>query len=63
VNHCFEAFSADRVIFASDWPVCLRKMTLLSWVDILKGIVSEYSLAEQRKLFYDNAFSLYKLDA
>ncbi|MEQ8880113.1 MAG: amidohydrolase family protein [Cyclobacteriaceae bacterium] len=63
VNHCFEAFSADRVIFASDWPVCLRKMTLLSWVDILKEIVSSYSLTEQRKLFYDNAFSLYRLDA
>jgi len=63
VNHCFEAFSADRVIFASDWPVCLRKMTLLSWVDILKEIVSTYSLTEQRKLFYDNAFSLYRLVA
>ncbi len=62
VNHCFKAFSADRVIFASDWPVCLRKMTLLGWVDVLKEIVSDYSLTEQRKLFYDNAFSLYKLD-
>ena len=63
VNHCFEVFSSDRVIFASDWPVCLRRMSLLNWVDVLKEIVSNYSPAEQKKLFHDNAFSLYKLKA
>ena len=63
VNHCFEVFSSDRVIFASDWPVCLRRMSLLNWVDALKEIVSDYSKTEQKQLFHDNAFNLYKLKA
>ena len=36
INHCLDAFGPDRVIFASDWPVCLRGMPLRDWVGLLK---------------------------
>ena len=61
VNHCFDVFGADRVIFASDWPVCLRNMTLADWIETLKQIVSNRSKAEQQKLFHDNAYAFYGL--
>ncbi len=62
INHCLESFSMDRVIFAGDWPVCLKNMPLARWIEILKEVVSNYSITDQRKLFYDNALYLFKLD-
>jgi predicted TIM-barrel fold metal-dependent hydrolase len=61
VNHCLESFGPDRVIFASDWPVCTRAATLRQWVEALKQIVQERPEAEQRKLFHDNAVRFYGL--
>ena len=61
VNQCLDIFGSDRVMFASDWPVCLRKMTLGNWLGILQEIVSTRSIADQRKLFHDNAAKYYKI--
>ena len=61
VNHCFDVFGTDRVIFASDWPVCLRNMSLAQWIVTLKKVVAGRSEADQRKLFYDNAHDFYGL--
>ena len=62
VSHCLDAFGPDRVVFASDWPVCTRGASLAEWVGALKQIVSERPAAEQRKLFHDNALRFYGLD-
>jgi predicted TIM-barrel fold metal-dependent hydrolase len=61
VDHCYDVFGADRVIFASDWPVCLKNMSLANWVSTLKEVVSGRSLTDQRKLFHDNAQAFYGL--
>ena len=62
IYHCIEVFGPDRVIFAGDWPVCLRNMPLAQWIGTLKEVVAEHSLADQRKLFHDNASAFYGLD-
>lgn len=62
IIHCTEVFGPDRVIFAGDWPVCLRNMTLARWIEIVKEVVAGRSLTDQRKLFHDNASSFYGLD-
>lgn len=62
VNHCLDVFGPDRVMFGSDWPVCLLGATLEKWVMTLKEIVSEYPLSAQRKLFADNAKRHYRLE-
>lgn len=59
INFCLDNFGPDRVIFGGDWPVCLRNMSLARWIDTLKEVVSGRSLADQRKLFHDNAAVLY----
>lgn len=61
INHCLDIFGPDRVMFASDWPICLRKMELESWVNVVKEIVRNRPLKEQKKLFYDNAAKFYKI--
>ena len=61
VNHCLDAFGPDRVVFASDWPVCLRGMSLRDWVGCLKEVVAYRPEKDQRKLFHDNAVAFYAL--
>ena len=61
VNHCLDEFGPDRVIFASDWPVCTRGAELREWVAGLKEIVSGRSLDQQRKLWGENAVRFYGL--
>jgi len=61
VHHCLGAFGPDRVIFASDWPVCTRVASLRAWVGALEQIVADRPESEQRKLFHDNAVRFYEL--
>jgi L-fuconolactonase len=61
VNHCLDTFGPERVIFASDWPVCTRGASLREWVAALKAIVHGRSPADQRRLFHDNAVRFYGL--
>lgn len=61
INHCLDAFGPDRVIFGSDWPVCLLGAPLAQWVSALKQIVAKRPLAERKKLFSENAKRFYGL--
>lgn len=61
VNSCLDSFGPDRVVFASDWPVCLYGTSIKEWVSILKEIVKDRPMEEQRKLFHDNAKRIYEV--
>jgi predicted TIM-barrel fold metal-dependent hydrolase len=61
VNHCLDAFGPDRVVFGSNWPVCLRAITYRRWVEALRRITAGRGEAFQRKLFHDNAARFYRL--
>ena len=61
VNHCLDAFGPDRVIFGSDWPVCLLGAPLADWVKALRQIIASRPAAEQRRLLSENAISFYGL--
>lgn len=61
INHCLDAFGPNRVIFGSDWPVCLGGAPLRDWVTALKQIIAPRPAAEQRLLLRDNAVSFYRL--
>jgi predicted TIM-barrel fold metal-dependent hydrolase len=62
VNRCLDAFGPDRVIFASNWPVCLKSLTIAQWLTIAKQITASRGQQFQRKLFHDNAASFYGLE-
>jgi L-fuconolactonase len=62
VNHCLDAFGLQRVVFGSDWPVCLNGAPLRDWVAALKQIIATRSATEQRRLLHDNAVAFYRLN-
>jgi L-fuconolactonase len=61
VNHCLDAFGLERVIFGSDWPVCLTGAPLREWVAALRQIIAARPADQQRKLLHDNAVRFYGL--
>jgi len=61
IDQCFDIFGSDRVVFASDWPWCLKGMQLSSWVSLLKDIVKDRPTEDQKKLFHKNAIRHYKI--
>lgn len=61
INHCLDIFGQDRVMFASDWPWCLKSNKLEEWVTILKEIVKNRPYREQKKMFHDNAIKFYSI--
>ena len=61
IDHCLDTFGPDRVMFGGDWPVCLQGNSYRGWVEALRTIVSGRPLADQRKLWHDNAARFYGL--
>jgi L-fuconolactonase len=61
VNHCLDAFGPSRVIFGSDWPVCLNGAPLKEWVAALRQIIATRPAALQRALLWENAARFYGL--
>ncbi len=56
-----EAFDIDRVMFGSDWPVCLVAASYHNVVEIATNYFSSFSATEQNKFFGVNAVEFYHL--
>jgi len=62
VRHVFEAFGEDRVMFGSDWPVCLLAASYAESLNALRTILDpDLSADGMNKLFGHNAAAFYKL--
>ncbi len=62
VEYVIEQFGVDRVMFGSDWPVCLLAGSYQQVVAALAENLSDLSPLEQRKVFGDVATRFYRLD-
>jgi L-fuconolactonase len=58
-----EAFTPQRLMFGSDWPVCLLKTGHTEWVETVRELASELTEHEQADFFANNAIRAYNLDA
>ena len=56
------AFSAERVLWGSDWPVVTEKMSYRDWFELSCAILSPLALADRRAIMGGNAARLYQLD-
>jgi L-fuconolactonase len=63
VDRCIDAFGEDRLIFAGNWPVVLKSLTLKQWAEIAKQITAKRGEQFQRKLFSENAVRFYGLQS
>lgn len=58
----FYAFGPERLMFGSDWPVCLIASTYERWVDLLELYTTQALSVEQRAAFWaKNAIRFYNL--
>lgn len=56
-----EAFGIDRLLFGSDWPVCLLAASYQETCNIVHRYFMQFSMEEQGKLWGKNAVDFYHL--
>jgi L-fuconolactonase len=56
-----EAFGPQRLMFGSDWPVCLVACGYARWHKLVSGWTAELSPDEQARIFGGTAVAAYKL--
>lgn len=56
-----ESFGAQRLMFGSDWPVCLLKTDYVRWVRTAEALVQELSQTEQTQFWSETAKQAYRL--
>ena len=55
-------FGPDRLLFGTDWPVCLLRIeSYQAWADMVRGFVSDLSEIESEAILHDNAVRIYGL--
>ena len=57
----FEAFSTDRLMFGSDWPVMLLSGIYVQWKSLLEKYMENFVEEDRLKVFGENAISFYNL--
>lgn len=56
-----ECFGPSRLMYGSDWPVCLLRSGYARWVDALQTLTTALSPSERRQLFYQTVSDAYGL--
>jgi L-fuconolactonase len=56
------AFGAERLLFGSDWPVCLLRSDYLRWISAVRELAAPLSAGEREAFFSGNARRAYALD-
>ncbi len=62
IDHVVECFGPDRILYGGDWPVSELAGAYLQWLATLEWATSDFSPADRRKLFRDNAVKTYRLN-
>ena len=57
----FEAFGTDRIMFGSDWPVCLLAGTYSQVVHLVADYTENFSTTDKDKIFGLNAAHFYRI--
>jgi L-fuconolactonase len=61
VEHAIACFGPDRILYGGDWPVVTLAGDYVQWLATLEAAATDFSAAERRKLFRDNAIRVYRL--
>lgn len=61
IDVVINAFGTSRIMFGSDWPVCLVAASYQQWIGLLKDYFAPFSTQEQQAFFGGNATRFYKL--
>ena len=61
LDEVFDAFGIDRVMFGSDWPVCLLATDYKYVLEIIEDYIATFSINEQAKILGGNTIDFYDL--
>ncbi len=61
VDHVLDVFGAERLLFGSDWPVCLLAASYQQVFDATRAALGELSPAETAAVFGETATEVYRL--
>ena len=61
IDTVVNCFGTDRIMFGSDWPVCLVASSYEKWLNVIKEYFASYTMEEQEKVFSKNEIRCYKL--
>ena len=62
-DHLLSTFGPDRIMWGSDWPVCLLASSYDRWIDSAETLTSDCTAAEKAGIFGGNAARFYDLAA
>ncbi|MEO3773364.1 amidohydrolase family protein [Micromonospora sp. B9E7] len=63
VEDALDAFGPDRLMYGSDWPVCLLASSYARWVEALAELLGDHDTAGQAAVWGDTARRVYGLEA
>lgn len=61
LGHVFDSFGKDRIMFGSDWPVCLLAASYEESVTIVESKLGAFTVAEKEAFWGLNALKTYNL--
>ena len=61
VEHALDAFGPSRLMFGSDWPVCLLATSYQRWIDVLAALLDPLDDEDQAMIWGETARGVYKL--
>ena len=56
-----DAFGPSRLMYGSDWPVCLVATEYSDWLQLVKQVLLSFSDTEKEQIYYKNAVETYQL--
>ena len=62
VEHVFESFGADRLLYGGDWPISLRATSYARWVATVDELFGDLSDGDRQKVLRENAIRWYELE-
>jgi L-fuconolactonase len=61
VDCVLQCFGPERLMFGSDWPVCLLAGSYRQVFESFQELLADLSAAEQKRIFGENAVNFYRL--
>ena len=62
IDIIFQNFGSDRIMFGSDWPVCLLAANYKKVIQIVKNYFEDKNENIKNKIFAENALAFYNLE-
>lgn len=60
-HETLEIFGADKVMFGTDWPVCLLRTSYKDWADTIRELTTSLSQSERSAILSGNAKRCYSI--